>query len=194
MLREVRVAYDDFIKECHFQHSCGLSYNEYLQNVIDELITIQEKFMDTTPKGVLQSNGYLPPDEKLHIVTGLAENQHADDIIPFISVICGKSSHLGDGVDFNCKCKTRDHLVHQSTCFEFIRSDREPVALHNVQEILEIAHIVNESSSSNYKQARNPIKSGLNIEAWEENLSNYSDTRAHTVLLVSPCPSQRIRS
>ena len=48
------------------------------------------------------------------------------------------------------------------------------MALSNVQELLEIAHIVNETGTSNYKQARIPIKSGLNIEAWEE---NYPDTR-----------------
>ena len=95
------------MKECHFQHYYGLPYTEYLQNVIDELIIIQEKVMDTAPRRVLQSNGYLPPDEKLHIVNGLAENQHADDVVPSTSVICDKSCHLGDGVDFNFKCKNR---------------------------------------------------------------------------------------
>ena len=144
--------------------------------MIDELITIQEKVMDAAPKGVLQSNSYLPPDEKLHIVTGLAEKQHAD-VIPLICIICDKLRHSGDGVDFNFKCKTRGHLVHQFTCFEFIGPDREPVALPNVHEILEIAHAVNETGTSNYKQARILIKSCLNIEAWEENLSNYPDTR-----------------
>ena len=68
-------------------------------------------------------------------------------------------------------------MVHQSTCFEFIGPDREPVDLSNVQEFLEIAHIINDTGTSNYKQARIPIKSGLNIEAWEENQRNYPDTR-----------------
>ena len=45
------------------------------------------------------------------------------------------------------------------------------------KNFLKIAHIVNETGTSNYRQARIPIESGLNIEAWEENLSNYPDTR-----------------
>ena len=177
VLQELRVTYDDFMKECHFQHYYGLSYTEYLQNVIDELIIIQEKVVDTAPREVLRDNGYLPPDGKLHIVNGLAENQHADDVVPSTSAICHNSRFLGDGVDFNFKGKNRGHLVHQSTSFEFIGPDRESVTLSNVQEFLKIAHIVNETGTSNYRQARIPIKSGLNIEAWEENLSNYPDTR-----------------
>ena len=134
VLQGARVTYDDFMKECNFQHYYGLSYTEYLQNVIDELIIIQEKVMDTAPREVLQDNGYLPPDGKLHIVNGLAENQHADDVVLSTSVICHNSRFLGDGVDFNFKGKNRGHLVHQSTCFEFIGPDRESVALSNVQE------------------------------------------------------------
>ena len=132
--------------------------------MIDDLITIQENVMDTSPKVVVQSNGYLPSDEKVHIVTGFAETQHADDIAPSISVIGDKSRHKGHGVDFNFNSKTRGHLVSQSTCFAFIGPDK-PVALSNVHEFLEIAHIVNETGTSNYKQARIPVKSGLNIEA-----------------------------
>ena len=91
VLQGSRVTYDYFMKECHFQHYYGLSYTEYLQNVIEELIIIQEKVMDTAPREVLQDNGYLPPDGKLHIVNGLAENQHADDVVPSTSVICHNS-------------------------------------------------------------------------------------------------------
>ena len=84
---------------------------------------------------------------------------------------------IGVGGRFNFKSKTRGRLVHQSTNFQFIGPDREPMDLSNVQEFLEIAHIVNETGTSKYKQARIPVKSGLNIEAWEENLVNYPDNR-----------------
>ena len=90
ILQESKVAYDDFRKECYSQQHYGLSYTEFLQNMIDELIVVQEKLMDTVIRLVMQSNHHIPSGEKLHIVTGFVENQHADDVVLSVSVVQDK--------------------------------------------------------------------------------------------------------
>ena len=78
-------------------------------------------------------------------------------------------------VDFNDINKTKGFLNHNETAFEFIGPDREPVKLHSIDKYLQVAEIIRNTGCPNYKQARIPIISGLNIPAWEGLLQDYSD-------------------
>ena len=65
-------------------------------------------------------------------------------------------------------------MALQSTQFEFIGTDREVVAIKNADQYLDIARNMGQP---NYKQARIPVKSGINLGAWEIRLSSYPDKR-----------------
>ena len=66
-------------------------------------------------------------------------------------------------------------MVLQPTQFEFIGPDREVVSIRNADQYPDIARIVLNKGQPNYKQARIPIKSGLNLGTWESRLSSYPD-------------------
>ena len=53
--------------------------------------------------------------------------------------------------------------------------DREPVEIENKQQYLRIAEIIRKTGVLIYKRARIPIKSGLNLSAWEHHLKDYTN-------------------
>ena len=57
------------------------------------------------------------------------------------------------------------HLVHEDNYVPFIGPDREPVETSTVEELVEIGDIVLSTGLPNYKGARIPLKSNLNIKA-----------------------------
>ena len=102
----------------------------------------------------------------------LTQTQHSD-VISTNTVISDHLRHEVSRVDYNFRDKTRGHLVHQPTQFEFIGPDTEPRKFSKAEEFINIAQIIKNTGVSNYKQARFPVESGLNIEAWENRLINY---------------------
>ena len=63
------------------------------------------------------------------------------------------------------------------TSFQFIGPDRDLVQIDLVQKCLEVADIILGTGLPNYKMAHIPIKSGLHLRAWEEQLLDYPDQR-----------------
>ena len=57
----------------------------------------------------------------------------------------------------------------------FTGPDRDLTSIQSVQQYLHIADIIRNTGLPNYRQARIPIKSGLNLEAWEYRLRQYPD-------------------
>ena len=72
--------------------------------------------------------------------------------------------------DFNYPDKEVGYLAQADTGFEFIGPDREPVEIDSFEKLLTITDSIRDSGLSNYRGVRIPIKSGLNIEAWEKYL------------------------
>ena len=66
-------------------------------------------------------------------------------------------------------------LNHERPSFHFIGPDREPVHIRTIEKHLHIAEIIRQTGVPNYAQARIPIVSGLNLEAWKQALSDYPD-------------------
>ena len=53
----------------------------------------------------------------------------------------------------------------------------KPVELDSIDTVLNIADIIRHTGQPNYKCARIPIRSSLQVEAWEKYLRDYSDKR-----------------
>ena len=79
--------------------------------------------------------------------------------------------------DFNYPHKEVGYLAQADTNFKFIGPDREPVEINLVEKLITIADSIRNSGVPNYRGVRIPIKSGLNIEAWEKHLEDYADKR-----------------
>ena len=81
------------------------------------------------------------------------------------------SNPHGKMTDVNDPSKTNGYIAMQST--QFIGPDRATEDISSVYHYLRIAKIIRESRLPNYKQARIPVKSGLNIDAWKRHLHDY---------------------
>ena len=65
----------------------------------------------------------------------------------------------------------------QQDTFNFIGPDRQEVCIDSIEKCLHISQIIRSTSEPNYRVARFPLKSGLNVEAWESKLADYPDKR-----------------
>ena len=79
--------------------------------------------------------------------------------------------------DVNLKNKTRGFLNLESTNFQFFGPDRDLIKYRDVDHVCQLAKIIQDTGLPNYKMARFPIKSGLNLPAWEHYLKDYPDQR-----------------
>ena len=80
--------------------------------------------------------------------------------------------------DFNYPNKLTGYLAQESTTeFEFIGPDRQPVVISSIDQLMAIAGTIRSTRVPNYRAARIPIESGLNVKAWETHLQDYSDKR-----------------
>ena len=67
--------------------------------------------------------------------------------------------------DFNYPDKTIGYLNQCVTGFSFIGPEIDPMKIDSID--LKTADIILSTGVPNYRMARIPIKSGLNVEAWE---------------------------
>ena len=65
------------------------------------------------------------------------------------------------------------------TKFKFIGPDRDlcSCSFSNIEKVLHAASVIQATRLPNYKLARFPIKSGLNLPAWEKYLQHYPEER-----------------
>ena len=169
--------YNNYLKDCQMQAYYKLSYVQYMEQVIDMLITVQndETVINKHESQSLQEVNLNVSGHSL--ASGLVVTGCVDTVVPSQSVVSRHRRRDPNVKDYNFASKNRGHLVLQSTQFEFIGPDREVRTIASVDQYLDIARIVLESGQPNYKQARIPIKSGLNLEAWESRLASYPDRR-----------------
>ena len=77
--------------------------------------------------------------------------------------------------DVNFSDKKLGYLAKQSTDFGFIGPDRQLAEITDIQQCVNIAQQIQSTGKPNYMEARYPIKSGLNLEAWNRLLFDYLD-------------------
>ena len=75
--------------------------------------------------------------------------------------------------DHSIPNKTRGFLFQESGNFQFIGPDRDAIDVKTVDQCISIADIVRNTNKPNYQQARFPLNSGLNLEAWDKYLQHY---------------------
>ena len=80
-------------------------------------------------------------------------------------------------IDFNYPDKTVGYLNQAPTDFSFTGPDRAPIQITSVDKLLEVADVILSTGIPNYRMARIPIQSGLNMDAWEHHLRDYADKR-----------------
>ena len=169
-----RLAYDDYCRELKSWQKYGCSYDTRMIQVIDQLIQTEGKY-DTFCD---QMNSH---DLEYKDMTCGSDIQGRD--IHYESNV-KMDPNLGRQridrrlvKDFNYPDKTTGYLAQDSTNFTFIGPDRRPVKIDSVETLLKVAEVIRNTGQPNYKAARIPIESDLNIEAWERYLRDYSDKR-----------------
>ena len=69
--------------------------------------------------------------------------------------------------DFNIHDKTVGYLALESIDFKFIGPDRPPVNITSINTCLQVANVILFTIKPNYREARIPVFSGLNVKMWE---------------------------
>ena len=99
-------------------------------------------------------------------------------IFPMASVLILLNAPAPDpGIrcDFVIADKDRVFLNHHSADFSFVGADREVTSIDNIQQYMHIPDFIRSFGLPNYRQSRIPLRSGLNLEAWEYRLCHYPD-------------------
>ena len=184
------LVHDNYLKDCRSMQYYGHDYEEYMINIIDNLIDGADSFDDsgnmTTPRTGVHSVHNQQTDEvrmslDAHITsyacteldTQLGQPKWAYDDKPSLT-----DRDIPRPIrDFHYPNKFTGYLAQEGTAFEFVGPDRPPVDITSIEQLIAIADIIRNTHVPNYRAARIPIKSGLNVEAWETHLQGYSDKR-----------------
>ena len=158
-----KLAYDNYHEDLHSWQRHGCSRESHLINVIDKIIdndsqgmtnNVAVDTMDMSP--VADSMGENPVDHPNVSHDMTLSNGHTKD-----------GNECKSYRDFNYPDKEVGYLAQADTDFKFIGPDGEPVEIDSVEKLITIADSIRNSGLPNYRGVRIPIKSDLNIEAWE---------------------------
>ena len=169
---------ENFYQDRKAYYEYHMSYEQFMDRLILSLIERQDKlsahkvnnehvYPRNEPEISIHDNILTPTDNAL--------TDETTAIPDFFDAHTGCNSNAV--TDFNDKIKTRGFLSLEETNFEFIGPDRDLCEYKNIDQVIKIAEIIKETGLSNYKQARFPIKSDLNLPAWEKYLADYPDKR-----------------
>ena len=172
-----KTAYEDFYKNktCLDPHGC--SYTDYVVHIIDPLLSqidlAEQSFESESPQVEVEYCDH-------HIVSFDPDricNVSSANTVKTLTQ--GSNSRLRyDTVrDFNIPRKTVGYSALEATDFKFIGPDWPPVDINSIDTCLQVADAILFTNKPNYREARIPIVSGLNIRAWETYLKGYPDDR-----------------
>ena len=153
---------EDYRKDLLVRHNHNMSYTQYMETIIDRLCVL----MDSHSLG-----DDLQPFDTPNDAMGVT---HVPNSITALLNVDTKTNPQVDH-DAYIPSKTVGFLSHEDTVFKFIGPDRSPVSIDSVDKCIEIANVIKSTGLPNYRLARIPIISNLNIEAWEKELSAYPD-------------------
>ena len=172
------LVYDNYCKDYKSQQYYGCSYVEHMHSIIDNLISCAENSIpeaygmvpgaDISPSCDKQCHVRVDPDG----VTPDYDNTEYDytlDQQPNVGHNCESSFTDRDKIrlirDFNYPNKSTAYLAQESTNFEFIGPDRQPVAITSFDQLTSIANTIRGTGLPNYRAARIPLVSALNVKA-----------------------------
>ena len=159
-----KLTYDNHTKDIWYTKTYGYSYTTYMEKLIDNLILQQD------PEMVVEADNSHLDNETVLSDGRCRTNTACVSLPPHISVVT-------DGIhqDVNDSSKNRGFLNHGPANFIFIGPDREIKECNDINTYIDMARAIQESGVPNYKGARFPLQSGLNIDTWRRHLRDYTD-------------------
>ena len=172
--QEAKHVYHNFIQDCFTYEHYGTPYVPFMTKVIDCLINLQDKECNNPDRqdndiGIAINTPDSQTMAKLEATGNTVNQDIGEDNSP--------KRNKRDLCDINDPHKSKGFIALQPTEFSFIGPDRQPTDTSGVDKYLEMALIIKKSGLPNYRQARIPLASGLNIEAWKRYLHNYPDQK-----------------
>ena len=167
------LVYDSYLKDLHSWKNHGCSYESHVVDMIDEIIDkVNQVTFDINRVDTMDTLLTVTPSDKNLEKTTCRSHDLTR------SVNRTKEDKAQDArYDFNYHDKEVGYLSRSATDFEFIGPDKEPVCIDSIEKLIPIADSIRSSGLPNYRAVRIPIKSGLNVEAWERYLKDYEDKR-----------------
>ena len=169
-----KLVYDNYCKDQQVWQYYICDYITYMTNIIDDLIGNADQEITDCNNNHQDNSDEQTPQQKGHSDMTIHLNE-------FIEPPDTESKNVDitkhGAKDFNYLDKKIGYLTQVQTDFSFIRPDRKPVELDSIDMLLNIADIIRHTGQPNYRCARIPIRSGLQVEAWEKYLKDYSDKR-----------------
>ena len=152
------------MKDVWYSQTYGCSYTKYMYQLIDTLILQQDRLDTHKTEGNRSLNKAVAPTVRSRTVAA------AVSIPPHIDCDLTNTNH-----DFNDNTKTIGFLNHGLADFTFIGPDRQIQEHVRLEDYISMAKAILDSGAPNYKFARFPLQSGLNIPAWNRYLRDYHD-------------------
>ena len=167
------VVYDNYLKDLHSWKNHGCSYESHVADMIDEIIDkANEAMLDTDRVDTMDTLLEVTPSDNNPDKTACRSHDLTRSVNRISVDEAQDARH-----DFNYHDKEVGYLSLSATDFEFIGPDKEPVCIDSIEKLIPIANSIRASGLPNYRAVRIPIKSGLNVEAWERHLKDYEDKR-----------------
>ena len=157
--------FKDYEKEQLCLEVHGMSYTEYMEILIDKLIIQQDKNSNITDTLVIASEASVSVAHPPPVTVFTSD----PDTIECTSEMVTQ--------DFNDPSKTVGFLSHKSNDFCFIGPDRQTPTSSLIEDYILAASVIENCGLPNYKGARFPVHSNLNIDAWRRYLADYHDKR-----------------
>ena len=168
----------NFKQDCKIFNDFDMSYEKYMDRIILNLMEKQDRLTNAIVNKVRPRDYGVESNIVDGIDTNIKDDCIQSDINPLTKLfeVHIKSDDTKDITDFNDQDKGRGFLSLQETNFEFIGPDTD-CGYDTIEQVVNIADIIKATGLPNYKQARFPIKSNLNLPAWEKYIADYPDQR-----------------
>ena len=170
------IVYQNFKQDCHYFKLHGVTYKQYIASIIDAIIDQLDcdeanvlESVESGISGVINTNSQEWPNTVDIVGANSLPLKIQGNFAPAIDDDMG-NSHSSD---YSIPNKPRGFLFQESGDFQFIGPDREAIDIATVNQCINIANIVRETNKPNYQQARFPLNSGLNLQAWDNYLQHY---------------------
>ena len=178
-----QVAFENYQKDCVVQQYFHMPYERYMECIIDALIDYQYKVVDNTvlsnDKDISKQDNNNDVCTSFNIVLTASSNTSGDCSlsIDLKAMLDNYTDHGVTGRDIFFPNKSHGHLTLKTEYCGFIGLDRQSVEIKDIHQYLSIAETIKDTGVSNYISARIPIKSDLNLDAWEHYLRYYLGKR-----------------
>ena len=158
------LTYDNHMKDVWSVRTYGCSYLDYMDHLIDKLILQQDHLQTVEKNDSSPCVKNAAPAISCHTVTAVVSTD------PNINI-----DQLHHNHDIADTSKSIGFLNHVQGNFSFVGPDRQTRNCNNIETYIKMAEAIQDSGMPNYKFARFPLKSGLNIDAWAHYLKDYHD-------------------